>query len=51
MWTIDAAVRGWTPLSAVTLAGLLLFTLGFGWLRYSESDQSREDLRTARTAA
>ena len=33
LWLVDAGSRGWTPFSAATFVGLVLFTLGFGYFR------------------
>ena len=51
VWAVDAAVRGWTPLSVASLVGLVLFALAFGWFRFANSQSISEDVRTARTAA
>ena len=34
LWLVDAVSRGWTPFSAATFVGLVLFTLGFGYFRF-----------------
>lgn len=34
LWLVDAVSRGWTPFSAASFVGLVLFTLGFGYFRF-----------------
>ena len=34
LWLEDALSRSWTPFSAATFVGLVLFTLGFGYFRF-----------------
>ena len=34
LWLEDALSRGWTPFSAATFVGLVLFTLGFGYFLF-----------------
>lgn len=51
VWAIDAAARGWTPLSAATLVGLVLFALAFGWFRFANADSVSKEVRAAGRAA
>jgi hypothetical protein len=34
LWVLDARERGWTPASAASFVGILLFTVAFGYFRF-----------------
>ena len=41
-WLVDGLSHGWTPLSAASFAGLVLFTLGFGYFRFADPEGATE---------
>ena len=48
VWLVDAFSRGWTPFSAASFVGLVLFTLGFGYFRFMSSTSVEEPKPTDR---
>lgn len=44
LWLVDSLSRGWTPFSAATFVGLVLFTLGFGYFRFLTPRVGSSDL-------
>ena len=41
-WLVDALSHGWTPLSAVSFAALVLFTVGFGYFLFANPEGATE---------